>query len=219
MGDNASMFKDLNPDAPADARYKAFVCSSNPRGLFAFKSADAIHWLPMADKPVITEGAFDSQNVGFWDSVKKEYRAYWRYFKNGESENTLTAGGVRAVRTAVSKDFIHWTDVKDVTYDDTMRIELYTNQVNTYYRAPHILLGIPTRYIELGWSPSMHALPDLPHRELRSSHHLRYGTALTDAMLMSSRDGISLGGELFSARDRKSRYLELWTSVYMLGNC
>jgi hypothetical protein len=191
MGDNASMFKDLNPDAPADARYKAFVCSSDPRGLFAFKSADAIHWLPMADKPVITEGAFDSQNVGFWDSVKKEYRAYWRYFKNGKSENTLTSGGVRAVRTAVSKDFIHWTDLKDVTYDDTMRIELYTNQVNAYYRAPHILLGIPTRYIELGWSPSMRALPDLPHRELRSSRHLRYGTALTDAMLMSSRDGVS----------------------------
>lgn len=190
MGDNASMFKDENPAASPDTRYKAIVCSDKPKGLFAFKSSDGIHWLPMSKEPVITAGAFDSQNIAFWDSINKEYRAYWRYFKSGTNEATLTKGGIRAVRTAVSKDFIHWTQFKDVTYDDSLAIQLYTNQVKPYYRAPQIFIGIPTRYIERGWSPSMRALPDLKHRELRSSHSLRYGTALTDAMLMSSRNGM-----------------------------
>lgn len=189
MSDNASMFKDENAAAPPDALYKAIVCSDNPKGLFAFKSSDGIHWLPMSEEPVITAGAFDSQNIAFWDSANNEYRAYWRYFKYGTSETSLTNGGIRAVRTAVSEDFIHWTAFEDISYDDSMAVELYTNQVKPYYRAPHIFIGIPTRYIERGWSPSMRALPELEHREFRSSHSLRYGTALTDAMLMSSRNG------------------------------
>ncbi|MEO5997706.1 MAG: hypothetical protein ABIN89_13285 [Chitinophagaceae bacterium] len=190
MGDNASMFKDENPDASPDARYKAMVCSSKPKGLYVFKSSDAIHWLPMNKEPVITEGAFDSQNIAFYDSVKNEYRCYWRYFKEVANANTVNKIGIRAVRTAVSKDFLHWTEINDVAYNDSLPIELYTNQVKTYYRAPQIFIGLPTRYIERGWSPSMRALPDGEHRELRSSHNLRYGTALTDAMLMTSRDGI-----------------------------
>jgi hypothetical protein len=190
LGDNASMFKDENPNTSPDARYKAMVCSAKPHGLFAFKSSDAIHWLPMSNEPVITQGAFDSQNIAFWDSDNGEYRAYWRYFKEVINQKTLKKRGIRAVRTAVSKDFINWSEITDVTYKDTLLIQLYTNQVKTYYRAPHMFIGIPTRYIERGWSPSMRALPQLEHRELRSSHNLRYGTALTDAMLMTSRDGI-----------------------------
>lgn len=193
MGDNATMFKDENPDAAPDARYKAVVCaeggsSGEPRGLFAFKSSDAIHWLPMSKEPVITQGAFDSQNVAFWDNDNGVYRAYWRYFDRGTSTNPYV--GVRSIRTATSKDFINWSQITDVIYADNLSIELYTNQIKNYYRAPHLFIGIPTRYIERGWSPSMEALPELEHRKLRSSHNLRYGTALTDAMLMASRDGI-----------------------------
>lgn len=193
MGDNATMFKDENPDASPDARYKAVVCadggiSGKPRGLFAFKSSDAIHWLPMSKEPVITQGAFDSQNVAFWDNNNGVYRAYWRYFDRGTSTNPYV--GVRSIRTATSKDFINWSQITDVIYADNLSLELYTNQIKNYYRAPHLFIGIPTRYIERGWSPSMQALPELEHRKLRSSHNLRYGTALTDAMLMTSRDGI-----------------------------
>lgn len=36
----------------------------------------------------------------------------------------------------------------------------------------------------------MRALPDRENRELRSSAHLRYGTALTEGLLMASRDGV-----------------------------
>jgi len=185
------VFKDENPDCPPDAQYKAVLRSSGPRGLLAFKSPDGIHWSPMSDKPVITEGAFDSQNLAFWDPVRREYRAYWRIFTAGvTTEKTWKPGGHRAIRTATSPDFLNWGPHADLTYVDSPPEHLYTNQIKAYYRAPHIFIGFPTRYVERGWSDSMRALPELEHRELRAKAHLRYGTALTEGLLMASRDGV-----------------------------
>jgi hypothetical protein len=175
---SASMFKDNNPNVPPDERYKAMVLSE---GLQPFKSKDGIQWLPMSEKAVITNGAFDSQNLAFWDNERKEYRAYWRIFSEG----------VRDIRTATSKDFIHWENEADLKYSDSPDEELYTNQIMPYFRAPHIFIGFPTRYIERGWSESMRALPEPEHREIRSKASLRYGTALTESLFMASRDGVT----------------------------
>jgi len=186
-----AVFKDENPDAPADARYKAIVRSPKPHGLHALKSPDGLHWSPMADAPVITSGAFDSQNLAFWDPVRKEYRAYWRIFTAGVTDvKNWKPGGVRAIRTATSPDFLHWSEPVDVAYVDSPSEHLYTNQIKHYYRAPHIFIGFPTRYIERGWSPSMRALPEPEHRQWRAEASLRYGTALTEGLLMASRDGV-----------------------------
>jgi hypothetical protein len=133
----------------------------------------------MSDKPVITQGAFDSQNLAFWDPTRGEYRAYWRGFRDG----------FRDILTATSKGFVHWTEPVWLQYPGAPRQELYTNQILPYYRAPHILLGFPTRYIERGWSDSMRALPELEARRSRSAISDRYGMALTDGLFMSSRDG------------------------------
>ena len=186
-----AVFKDDNPDCPPDARYKAILRSKGPRGLLAMKSPDGLHWSPMSDKPVITDGAFDSQNLAFWDPVRSEYRAYWRIFTAGvTTEKVWKPGGRRAIRTATSKDFINWGPHADLTYVDSPPEQLYTNQIKAYHRAPHIFIGFPTRYVERGWSESMRALPELEHREMRAAAHLRYGTALTEGLLMSSRDGV-----------------------------
>src|SRR5262249_25124578 len=67
--------------------------------------------------------------------------------------------------------------------------QLYTNQVIPYYRAPHIFLGFPTRYLDRGWTESAKALPRYDYRQLRGARSRREGTALTEALLMSSRDG------------------------------
>jgi hypothetical protein len=181
LGDNAAMFKDENMNASPDARYKAFAFSSAPKGLFAFKSSDGIHWSLMSKEPVITDGAFDSQNIGFYDVVNKEYRAYWRIFVNG----------VRSIRTATSDDFIHWKNHLDLKFTDTAHIQLYTNQIKPYYRAPRLLIGFPTRYIDRGWSESMRELPELKYREQRSSVSAREGTAITEGIIMSSLDGVT----------------------------
>ena len=188
---NFAPFKDTNPMATSDAKFKAFGGVMSEGGLFAFQSADGVHWKLLHPEPVITKGAFDSQNTAFWDGAIKKYRAYYRVFTSGETTKSKWApSGRRAIRTAVSDDFIHWTDHRDLAYEDSPPVQLYTNQISPYARAPHLLIGIPTRYIDRGWSPSMRALPQLANRELRASANRRYGTALTEAMLMSSRDGV-----------------------------
>lgn len=208
-----SVFKDTNPAAPADARYKAFFRSNGAKGLLAFKSADGLRWKPMADHPVITDGAFDSQNLAFWDGAAGVYRAYWRSFTPPEKEDDT---GLRSIRTGTSTDFINWEVLGDLTYVDSPPEQLYTNQIKPYHRAPHLLIGFPNRYVERGheheppvdaasariagneaagddrsasWSHAMKSLPELEHRKHRAEARERYGTGLTDALLMASRDG------------------------------
>lgn len=170
-------FKDGNPTCPPEARYKAVALEQG--GLRAFRSGDAIHWTRLRDEAIITQGAFDSQNLVFWDPQREEYRAYWRDFRNG----------LRDIKTAASKDFLTWSEPVWLSYPGAPAEELYTNQILPYFRAPHILLGFPTRYLDRGWSESMRALPELEHRLKRSEDSPREGTALTDGLFMSSRDG------------------------------
>jgi hypothetical protein len=55
------------------------------------------------------------------------------------------------------------------------------------------------RYVDCGWSEPMMALPGLEERTARASHQRRYGTAVTDGLFMSSRDGVTFNrwGEAF----------------------
>lgn len=132
---NFTGFLDQNRKATADAKYKALAWGRG--GLIYFKSPDCERWSIAREKPVITRGAFDSQNLAFWDEERKEYRAYWRIFSKG----------VRAIRTATSSDFVHWKSHADLTYPaGTPTEHLYTNAIQPYPRAPHLFIGFPTRY-------------------------------------------------------------------------
>jgi hypothetical protein len=133
---NFTPFKDGNPQFPPEARYKALAGGRG--GLQAYQSPDGIHWSRMREKAVITNGAFDSHNLAFWDGTRGEYRAYWRYFTK--------PGGHRAIRTATSKDFLHWGNQADLRYGDAPSEHLYTNAIQPYSRAPHLFVGFPTRF-------------------------------------------------------------------------
>ena len=175
---NFTPFRDANPDCRPDERYKAL--GSGEGGLYAFRSPDGIHWSLMSDKPGITKGAFDSQNLAFWDTVRGEYREYHRDFQDG-----------RDIRTGTSSDFRDWSEPVFLNYSPGRVSELYTNQVIPYYRAPHIFLGFPTRYVDRGWTESAKALPEYEYRRIRGAKSQREGTAMTDGMFMVSRDGLN----------------------------
>ena len=188
---NFAPFADTRPDCPPESKFKALAGTAKEGGLFAFHSPDGIHWSLMRKEPVVTQGAFDSQNLAFWDAAAGTYRAYFRTFTKGITTGKVwRPEGYRAIRTASSENFLDWNQEADLTYEDSPPEHLYTNQIAPYFRAPHILIGFPTRYVERGWSASMRALPQLQHREQRSAAHLRYGTALTEGLLMASRNGV-----------------------------
>lgn len=156
MGDSAahnlSVFKDANPEASPEKLYKAIGQKRGPR---AYQSPDGIHWQLTEDRALVSNGTFDSQNLAFWDEFRKEYRMYWRY-------NPKADGGpfsVRAIRTATSKDFLHWENIQELQYPGKPEpqtweeaVQLYTSAILPYFRAPHIFLGFPTRMISRGES-------------------------------------------------------------------
>ncbi len=173
-------FKDPNPGAASAAQYKALANNRGYKGLFALSSPDGLRWTAMRDEPVITKGYFDSQNLAFWDSERGEYRDYHRDFRHG-----------RDIMTCVSDDFLDWNEPVFVDYRPGRIAELYTNQIIPYFRAPHLFVGFPTRYVEHPWSAAIEDLPEQEHRRIRADAHERYGAALTDGLFMSSRDGLT----------------------------
>jgi hypothetical protein len=177
-----SPFRDANPDAVPGEEYKAVGYGRDPAGLYAFRSADAIHWTAYNDsRPVMTGHPFDTQNIAFWDPTINKYRAYIRDFDDG----------CRGIMTATSDDFIHWTERQWLQYPGAPQEQLYTNQVRPYYRAEHILIGFPSRYVDRGWVHATRALPSLELRESRAKTQSRYGSAVTDGLIMTSRDGLT----------------------------
>lgn len=182
---NFSPFKDANPKAYADERYKAIGGTITSKGLLTFKSADAIHWSKLSDGPVVTKGAFDSHNTVFWHPETERYSMYVRYFSEDEFK------GLRLIGKSYSLDFREWSEPVGLSYGSSPPQQMYTNQVMPYHRAPHILFGFPTRYVAR--PPSKHVL-NLPPVELRKrliAGEERVGTDLTDGAFMSSRDGVT----------------------------
>ena len=197
---NFTPWKEGRPDCPVEARYKAV---GGPFGgpLRVFQSSDGIRWKPAGHLPL--QGNFDSQNIVLWDSVSRQYRAYWRDHRGGDPK--IPDG--RDVRTAISRDFINWSKRQWLDYDPGRRgtserpvdpasaHQFYTSGVQPYRRAPHLLLGFPMRYIDRGWTASTDALPNLERRrelaakKIGGGRPTRLGTAISDVMFMASRDG------------------------------
>jgi hypothetical protein len=203
---NLSPFRDDNPDSPADARYKAVGCAAGG-GLQPFASPDGIHWRKLGEDPLPLQGAFDSHNVVFWDASIGRYRAYWRVWR-GEGDAKIPKG--RDIQTAVSPDFLSWSEPTWLDYDPNRsgsperdqtddpsgdHHQLYTANVCRYPRAPHLLLAFPARYCDRGWTASTDVLPDRDQRRaladlnIKGGRPTRSGTVVWDTLLMAGRDG------------------------------
>lgn len=187
-----AVFKDANPDCKPEVRYKA-ISRGRPRGkkgLYVFQSPDGIHWELMHPEPVITNGDFDSQNLAFWDPVRKLYVDYHRKSRDGK----------RDIMTATSTDFVHWSEPKFLIYSGAPHEHLYTNAVLPYPRAPHIKLGFPTRFLP----PKEQVEPTLmASRDGRTFH--RWSEALIPRTAPKDRDG------------NRSNYMT-WGMVQLPGN-
>jgi hypothetical protein len=136
---NFTPFKDGNPDCPAKARYKAVggaSLRSGGQGLRAYQSPDGIHWSPLREEAILTDGDFDSQNLAFWNAEQKCYSSFYRKGR----------GGVRDIMTCTSADFVNWSKPQYLSYGDAPTEHLYTNAIQPYVRAPHLLIGFPTRF-------------------------------------------------------------------------
>lgn len=194
--DNFMVFRDENPACPPEKRYKGVSsCDVHTKDngirheLRAYYSADGLHFTE--GDTITTKGAFDSLNVIFWDARKKIYRGYIRGFH--DTDNPRIKSPVRDIAYIESTDFQTWTEPQLLVYDDGEDIPLYTNVMSSYFRAPQLYIGFPTRYVErFDWNGSFEELGGPVNRDRRRTRmklHPRYGLTTTDCMFMVSRDG------------------------------
>ena len=162
---------DPRPGVPADERYKA-LAGTRRTGLHAFASEDGLRWRRLGDGPVLTEGAFDSQNVPFWSEHEGRYLCYLRVFVDG----------VRRVARATSDDFLHWSEPELMGYGDRPVEHLYTNQTSPYFRAPHLYVGIAARFM-----PGRRVIS--PEQAEAIGVDPGYFGDCSDAVLLTSRGG------------------------------
>ena len=193
---NFAPFIDTNPNCPVDQRYKAMGGTGKP-GLLAFVSPDGLHWKQLQADPVITEGAFDSQNNAFWSVSEEQYVCYFRVFRDGK----------RWIARTTSKDFVNWTDPVDLELGGKPREHLYTNQFDPYIRAPHIYLGLPTRFL-----PGRRVVTEEEARRIGTPTTWNYANDCTDILLASARGGDNFQRTFMEAFIRPGADLQNWTS-------
>jgi hypothetical protein len=192
---NFSPFLDANPKTKPEERYKAlggvkqpgknWQQGETPGGLYAFASTDGIHWKKMKDTPVITKGAFDSQNLAFWDTTRERYTCFSRIFSNK----------VRAVQSCTSANFLSWSDGIPHRYAKDVPMEhFYTSATVPCPTAPHLFLSFPKRFIT--------------NRKKVPEHE---GPGVSDAVFMSSRDGVNWDRPFLEAWVRPGPDLKNWT--------
>ncbi len=167
---NFCTFLDGKPGIPLDERFKA-VGGVGKDSLYGFVSPDGLNWAKVQEEPLHITGAFDSVNVPLWDPHAQCYRIFSRYF--AETPN----GMIRAIQSCVSDDFIHWSEPEPHVYDEGLPLEhFYTNATVPCPGAEHILLSFPMRF--------------LPDRVVDTAGMDYPGRGLSDAVFMSSRDGV-----------------------------
>ena len=155
-------------------------------------SADGFHWDLLGSEPLITDGKFDSQNVGFWSEAEEQYIAYYRTFsvyegmEEGDTGPTTTATSLRRIKRATSKDFINWEPGVVMDYRQGGKSapaeEFYINQTRPYFRAPHIYVALPARFMDQRRAISAAEMKSLDVQETQRS-------ACSDACFMTTRPG------------------------------
>ena len=170
---NFSPMLDRRPGVPESEQYKA-LGGSDRGGLIAFASADAVTWRKLSEKPVITKGAFDSQNVCFWSQAEGLYLCYFRVFTQG----------VRTVARTTSEDFRTWSEPVEMDFGGAPMEHLYTNGTTPYFRAPHIYVALPGRF----W-PARKALGDEDAAALGVWEGSGGADDCSDPVLMTTRGG------------------------------
>lgn len=162
---NMAPFRDENPTCDPECRYKAI---GGPMWIYGLCSADGIRWRKIQEAPLEHEGVFDSHNVTFWDSTTGCYRSFSRYFDGGWPK------GIRAIQSATSDDFIHWSKPVPHVYTPGVPLEhFYTNATLRYPGHPNLLLSFPMRFIFERKVVNQH-----PHK------------GVSDTVFMTSRDGV-----------------------------
>jgi len=193
------VFKDEHPDCKPEERYKAISCVECR--LQCFGSPDGIHFKQMGTlpvTPVCPNTPYDSVNTLFYDkhtgNYKTFFRDYYTYTDPG-SPNGVTC--IRAISVGESHELFPeggWPMGQFLEYNNPNIWHMYINSIMPYYRADHIYIGFPSRYIiHTEWTDNFDELCGREDRLRRAGPDKKHrlGLGISDTMFMCSRDGLN----------------------------
>jgi hypothetical protein len=184
---NFMPFLDTRPGVEPNERFKALAgypgagdkrgTKETGIGLFGFISSDGMTWTKQGEAiPYQSDWrhAFDSPNVSFWSEAEGQYVCYFRTWTDLDR--------LRSISRSTSKDFKTWT--KPVAMNPNLPGEhLYTNGTQAYFRAPHIYIALPTRFV-----PGRGDAPLYDTKDMNA----------TDILFMSTRAGSNTYDRVFT---------------------
>ncbi|MES2694909.1 MAG: hypothetical protein V4773_15670 [Verrucomicrobiota bacterium] len=189
---NFSVFYDARPGVPSDERFKAVGggAGNNPklkfsgltRGLYRFVSADGKEWRRLPGEPLFTDYALDSQNILTWLPAENCFAIYLRTWTGDKKGVKFDYKSVRTIARSTSSDFTQWSEPERMTFDRGPIEDLYTNTTQAYFRAPHILVSMPFRFV-----PNRQVLDEETLKKYDIERSMWKG--VSDAVLLSSRGG------------------------------
>jgi len=191
------VFKDEHPDCKPEERYKAMTCAG--QRLMCFASPDGIHFKEMGILPItaINSGSpFDSVNTLFYDKYAGKYKAFVRDYSSSSNPEDIW---IRAISMTESSELFPkhqstWPKPKFLRYDTPNDWQMYINAIMPYYRADHVFIGFPSRYVvRKKWTPNFDELCGSEDRARRAGpdKNNRLGLGISDTMFMCSRDGLN----------------------------
>ena len=199
-------FLDDRPGVPRSLRFKATMVESRKRedwkkehlldgksytDMYLFDSADGVKFRKVQEKPVFTTSlpnGFDGVQSIFWSETEDRYLLYFRYMTANDGT------GKRSVARSTSKDLMSWTDPIPMEFTTGGIVppeHLYEHQTVPYFRAPHIYVAFPPRFmqdrevLEVDTATKLGLVPDPtipwgPYWRIKDS---------SDAAFMTSRGG------------------------------
>ena len=213
-------FIDSRPGVPASERAKGIrtiLQSKEPflMHVYLYGSSDWFQWRRLRKEPIIASripNAFDSSNFVFWSQTEGLYVCYFRYMAGRPTGSS--SAGLRSIQRATSRDLIHWSEPKAMTYSDTGTAtpsdHLYTNNTEPYFRAPHHYVGLAARFMR-----GRRVVTDaqLNRMQVASQGGHAYYEDCSDGVLLTTRPGTTRFDRTFlEALVRPGHGPENWVS-------
>ena len=155
-------FVDNRPGVPQNLRIKATssiyrdrpewknedpLDGKNRVDLYLYESTDGVDFRKVQEEPVFTTtlpNGFDGIQSIFWSEAEDQYNLYFRFMTANDGT------GKRSVARSTSQDLFTWTDPVPMEYTTGGIVppeHLYEHQTVQYFRAPHIYVATPPRFM------------------------------------------------------------------------
>ena len=156
-------FVDNRPGVPSGRRIKATSSHYRKRDnwknehpldgkmyvdLFLYDSTDGVTFKKVEEEPVLITtlpNGFDGIQSIFWSQTEGKYLLYFRFMTANDGT------GKRSVARSTSEDLLTWTDPVPMEYTTGGIVppeHLYEHQTVPYFRAPHIYVATPPRFMK-----------------------------------------------------------------------